>query len=100
MRKSKSAFLHDCADVFAVPEAPPPALVIASRLPARLLLRSPARRAPSFAVLPAMAGASNKKQKRADYRAARQQDGSAEMPKKKYYRQRAHANPFSDHQLE
>lgn len=47
-----------------------------------------------------MAGASNKKQKRADYRAARQQDGSAEMPKKKYYRQRAHANPFSDHQLE
>ncbi|KAK8116078.1 methyltransferase [Apiospora sp. TS-2023a] len=48
-----------------------------------------------------MAGASNKKQKRADYRLARsQQDGATEMPKKKFYRQRAHANPFSDHQLE
>lgn len=42
-----------------------------------------------------------KTQKRADYRTARQQDnGATELPKKKFYRQRAHANPFSDHQLE
>jgi tRNA (guanine-N7-)-methyltransferase len=27
-------------------------------------------------------------------------DGGAVMPKKKFYRQRAHANPFSDHQLD
>ncbi|KAK6084315.1 tRNA (guanine-N(7)-)-methyltransferase [Seiridium cupressi] len=48
-----------------------------------------------------MPGAPNKRQKRADYRSARQQeDASIELPKKKFYRQRAHANPFSDHQLE
>ncbi|KAF3019743.1 tRNA (guanine-N(7)-)-methyltransferase (tRNA(m7G46)-methyltransferase) [Neopestalotiopsis sp. 37M] len=41
-----------------------------------------------------------KPQKRAEYRTARQQDGAIELPKKKFYRQRAHANPFSDHQLE
>jgi hypothetical protein len=46
-----------------------------------------------------MAGTSNKKQKREDYRAAQRQDGVTELPKKKFYRQRAHANPFSDHQL-
>lgn len=27
-------------------------------------------------------------------------DGEIQLPKKKYYRQRAHSNPFSDHQLE
>lgn len=26
--------------------------------------------------------------------------GEVKMPKKKYYRQRAHANPFSDHRLD
>lgn len=26
--------------------------------------------------------------------------GEVKMPKKKFYRQRAHANPFSDHQLD
>lgn len=26
--------------------------------------------------------------------------GEIKMPKKKFYRQRAHANPFSDHQLD
>ncbi|ORY62520.1 putative methyltransferase-domain-containing protein [Pseudomassariella vexata] len=46
-----------------------------------------------------MAGAPNKRQKRAEYRSAREQHGGTEMPKKKFYRQRAHANPFSDHQL-
>ncbi|KAI1880708.1 hypothetical protein JX265_000948 [Neoarthrinium moseri] len=47
-----------------------------------------------------MPGVSNKRQKRAEYRTARQQDETPlEMPKKKFYRQRAHANPFSDHQL-
>lgn len=29
-----------------------------------------------------------------------QKDETAKLPKKKYYRQRAHSNPFSDHQLE
>lgn len=27
-------------------------------------------------------------------------DETAKLPQKKYYRQRAHSNPFSDHQLE
>ncbi|MCJ1311462.1 tRNA (guanine-N(7)-)-methyltransferase (tRNA(m7G46)-methyltransferase) [Agyrium rufum] len=41
----------------------------------------------------------NKKQKREEYRLAHQDEGISELPKKKFYRQRAHANPFSDHQL-
>lgn len=41
----------------------------------------------------------DRKQKREDYRAALRQDGVSELPRKKFYRQRAHANPFSDHQL-
>jgi hypothetical protein len=45
-----------------------------------------------------------KKQKRDEYRATLQQHNedqkTAEMPKKKHFRQRAHANPFSDHSLE
>ena len=44
--------------------------------------------------------ASSKRQKREDYRKThREEGGSTELPKKKFYRQRAHANPFSDHQL-
>lgn len=39
-----------------------------------------------------MAGPPKKRQKRTE-----KEDGS--MPQKKYYRQRAHANPFSDHDL-
>ncbi|KFX91534.1 hypothetical protein V495_02981 [Pseudogymnoascus sp. VKM F-4514 (FW-929)] len=46
-----------------------------------------------------MAGAPGKKQKREAYRAAQRDEGGTELPKKKFYRQRAHANPFSDHQL-
>ncbi|KAI6088649.1 putative methyltransferase [Hypoxylon rubiginosum] len=46
-----------------------------------------------------MPGPSNKKQKRLDYRQAQKEDGITNMPKKKFYRQRAHANPFSDHRL-
>ncbi|KAK3941606.1 intermediate filament protein [Diplogelasinospora grovesii] len=41
----------------------------------------------------------DKRQKREEYRAAIRQDGTTELPRKKFYRQRAHANPFSDHQL-
>ena len=41
----------------------------------------------------------SKKLKREDYRKAHEEVGLAELPKKKFYRQRAHANPFSDHQL-
>ena len=40
-----------------------------------------------------------KRRKREDYRNLPQPDGQFTMPKKKFYRQRAHANPFSDHQL-
>jgi hypothetical protein len=47
-----------------------------------------------------MAGPPNKRQKREDYRTAQREEGTTELPKKKFYRQRAHANPFSDHQLE
>ncbi|KAF1981223.1 hypothetical protein K402DRAFT_342883 [Aulographum hederae CBS 113979] len=46
-----------------------------------------------------MAGTSSKKQKRDNYRSSILQDGNSELPKKKFYRQRAHANPFSDHAL-
>ncbi|PNS19762.1 tRNA (guanine-N(7)-)-methyltransferase [Sphaceloma murrayae] len=40
-----------------------------------------------------MAGPANKRQKREQFAA------QGELPKKKFYRQRAHANPFSDHAL-
>ncbi|ROV96614.1 hypothetical protein VPNG_09003 [Cytospora leucostoma] len=41
-----------------------------------------------------------KRQKREVYRAQhRADDESTELPQKKFYRQRAHANPFSDHRL-
>ncbi|KZF26384.1 putative t-RNA methyltransferase [Xylona heveae TC161] len=41
-----------------------------------------------------------KRQKREIYRSSHKtEDGSAELPRKKFYRQRAHANPFSDHLL-
>ncbi|KAM0794626.1 tRNA methyltransferase [Usnea florida] len=43
--------------------------------------------------------AASKRQKREEYRKTHKQDGNAALPKKKFYRQRAHANPFSDHQL-
>lgn len=46
-----------------------------------------------------MTGVPNKKHKREEYRKARMQEGLVELPKKKFYRQRAHANPFSDHCL-
>ncbi|RKF76943.1 tRNA -methyltransferase [Golovinomyces cichoracearum] len=38
----------------------------------------------------------NKRHKREEYKNAKASD---KVPKKKFYRQRAHANPFSDHQL-
>jgi tRNA (guanine-N7-)-methyltransferase len=65
-----------------------------------------------------MAGTPNKRQKREAYRQAalgareggsgtggdgegqgRGGGGPIDLPKKKFYRQRAHANPFSDHAL-
>jgi tRNA (guanine-N7-)-methyltransferase len=48
-----------------------------------------------------MPGVPGKRQKREEYTKAQQedQDGQVGMPKKKFYRQRAHANPFSDHHL-
>lgn len=48
-----------------------------------------------------MAGPPNKRQKRQQYKEARNEEGKeVALPKKKFYRQRAHANPFSDHNLE
>jgi hypothetical protein len=46
-----------------------------------------------------MGSAKNKRQKREDYRKVHQETQTAELPRKKFYRQRAHANPFSDHNL-
>jgi hypothetical protein len=46
-----------------------------------------------------MGGAPNKRQKREEYKKAQNERPTTEGPKKKFYRQRAHANPFSDHQL-
>ncbi|KAI1078057.1 putative methyltransferase [Whalleya microplaca] len=46
-----------------------------------------------------MAGPPNKKQKRENYRQAQRENDTPNMPRKKFYRQRAHANPFSDHRL-
>lgn len=49
-----------------------------------------------------MTGPPNKRQKREEYRKAQfslQNGGKLALPKKKFYRQRAHANPFSDHNL-
>ncbi|OAL21887.1 tRNA (guanine-N(7)-)-methyltransferase [Fonsecaea nubica] len=56
-----------------------------------------------------MTGPANKRQKREDYKRAQESlragsdgatgGGKIELPKKKFYRQRAHANPFSDHAL-
>lgn len=56
-----------------------------------------------------MPGPPNKRQKRNEYRKAQEnlklagngaEGGNIELPKKKFYRQRAHANPFSDHALD
>jgi tRNA (guanine-N7-)-methyltransferase len=44
-----------------------------------------------------MPGEPAKRQKREEYKKSLQND--AALPKKKFYRQRAHANPFSDHSL-
>ena len=52
-----------------------------------------------------MTGPPLKRQKREEYRQAQLSSqtqsgvGSVDLPKKKFYRQRAHANPFSDHAL-
>jgi len=43
-----------------------------------------------------MAGPPKKREKRDE---KREDKDDADLPKKKYYRQRAHANPFSDHDL-
>ncbi|KAF4340380.1 intermediate filament MDM1 [Fusarium beomiforme] len=42
----------------------------------------------------------NKQKGRELDRAKRTKDGVTQLPRKKFYRQRAHANPFSDHMLE
>lgn len=53
---------------------------------------------PTFVLI--MAGTAAKRQKRETYRAQHRADeDSTELPRKKFYRQRAHANPFSDHRL-
>ncbi|KAL2161990.1 hypothetical protein VTH06DRAFT_7775 [Thermothelomyces fergusii] len=41
----------------------------------------------------------DRRQKREAYRAAMREEGVSKLPRKKFYRQRAHANPFSDHRL-
>lgn len=46
-----------------------------------------------------MAGPANKRANREKHQATKAQDGLTRMPRKRFYRQRAHANPFSDHSL-
>lgn len=47
-----------------------------------------------------MPGTAEKHKKREAYRSSLRADmSSTAMPRKKFYRQRAHANPFSDHKL-
>lgn len=47
-----------------------------------------------------MVGPGKKKENRDKYRGRKGKDGVALLPQKRFYRQRAHANPFSDHTLE
>lgn len=47
-----------------------------------------------------MPGTAEKHKKREAYRSSLRADkASTALPRKKFYRQRAHANPFSDHNL-
>ena len=46
-----------------------------------------------------MGGTANKRANREKYHENKGQDGVAKLPRKRFYRQRAHANPFSDHTL-
>ena len=52
-----------------------------------------------MASLPSPMPPPTKRQKREEYRKTHLDNPSTSLPKKKFYRQRAHANPFSDHQL-
>lgn len=65
-------------------------------MPATTTTESPSTTAAPPAARPK--GGEKKRQKREEYRTNLQNAGS-ELPQKKYYRQRAHANPFSDHAL-
>lgn len=47
-----------------------------------------------------MAPVSTKGAGRDKFREHKTQEGIARLPRKRFYRQRAHANPFSDHSLE
>ncbi|OAA51657.1 tRNA (guanine-N-7) methyltransferase [Metarhizium rileyi] len=47
-----------------------------------------------------MPEASHKRESRQKFSHAKDKDGIARLPRKRFYRQRAHANPFSDHTLE
>ena len=65
----------------------------------KLLLPSGTNRN-STSLVAAMVGPSNKRQKREEFSNALKEDGtSSGLPQKKFYRQRAHANPFADHNL-
>ena len=50
-------------------------------------------------IMPSKMTASSKRAKREAYRKSHKEENNAQLPKKRFYRQRAHANPFSDHQL-
>lgn len=54
----------------------------------------------SLIITDKMVGAANKKENRERFHAAKGQNALAQLPRKRFYRQRAHANPFSDHSLE
>lgn len=51
-------------------------------------------------IIATMPGTAEKHKKREAYRSSLRADkASTALPRKKFYRQRAHANPFSDHNL-
>jgi hypothetical protein len=85
----------------AIPDASPSGSPVAKKLK---LASAPTTEAPAVAapttttVAVPNASSGIRTGEKAQYREARK--GKAELPKKKYYRQRAHANPFSDHNLD
>lgn len=74
--------------------------LVSPHLMSNCLFRNPRLASIPLRLYPAiMAGPANKRQKREEYKNSYREESTVALPKKKFYRQRAHANPFSDHQL-
>jgi len=75
-------------------DAAVPTFDATSAVPSRTISSKPTTSSPATR----LKGPEKKRQKREEYRASLDNAGS-DLPQKKFYRQRAHANPFSDHAL-